>query len=319
MLNMKAIAISRFKDTPALTELPKPVLRAGTILVRLAAAGINPFDTKMIDGILDGQMPHQFPMILGVDGAGTVEEIGEGVTRFKAGDKVYGQFLHKPVGEGTFAEYVVVPEKQVLAAPPKNIPLKYAAAVPTAGMTALQLLEHSDLKHEQTLLLIGATGGVGSFLIQLAAMQGIYVIATASNEDAASRVAKLGAKEVINYKRVALSSEIMHKYTDGVDGLIDLVSDADAFKNMTTLVKKTGVALTTSFVADENDLAAKELKGGNFEMKGSHVSLTTLADAIDNGMLEVPVEKEISLEETPAALEDIRKMNSKGKTIIVIN
>lgn len=316
---MKAIAISRFKDTPALTELPKPVLRAGTILVRLAAAGINPFDTKMIDGILDGQMPHQFPMILGVDGAGTVEEIGEGVTRFKAGDKVYGQFLHKPVGEGTFAEYVVVPEKQVLAAPPKNIPLKYAAAVPTAGMTALQLLEHSDLKHEQTLLLIGATGGVGSFLIQLAAMQGIYVIATASNEDAASRVAKLGAKEVINYKRVALSSEIMHKYTDGVDGLIDLVSDADAFKNMTTLVKKTGVALTTSFVADENDLAAKELKGGNFEMKGSHVSLTTLADAIDNGMLEVPVEKEISLEETPAALEDIRKMNSKGKTIIVIN
>lgn len=316
---MKAIAISRFKDTPVLTDLPTPALKAGTILVRLAAAGINPFDAKMIDGILDGQMPHQFPMILGVDGVGTVEEIGEGVTHFKVGDQVYGQFLHKPVGEGTFAEYIVVPEKQVLAAPPKSIPLRHAAAIPTSGMTALQLLEASDLKHEQTLLLVGATGGVGSFLIQLAAMQGIYVIATASNEDGASRVAQLGAKEVINYKRVALGSEIMHKYTDGVDGLIDLVSDAEAFKTMTTFVKKTGVVLTTAFVADENDLAAKGLKGGNFEMKGKHVSLNTLADAIDNGMLKVPVEQEITLEETPAALEEIRKGNSKGKTIIVIS
>lgn len=315
---MKAIAISRFKDTPVLTEQPRPAIKAGSILVRLAAAGINPFDTKMMDGILDGQMPHQFPMIPGVDGAGTVEEIGEGVTHFRVGDQVYGQFLHKPVGEGTFAEYIVVPEKLILATPPKSLALKYAAAIPTAGMTALQLLEQSGLKHEQILLVVGATGGVGSFLVQLAAMQGIYVIATASDEAGAGRVKAFGAKETINYKKVAVADVIKDKYPDGVDGLIDLVSNPEMFKAMSALVKKQGVALTTSFVADENDLAAKGLKGGNFETKGNHASLVTLADAIDNGVLKVPVEREVSLEETPAALEEIRKLNSKGKTIIVM-
>jgi NADPH:quinone reductase-like Zn-dependent oxidoreductase len=315
---MKAIAISRFKDTPVLTELPKPALKAGSILVRLAAAGINPFDTKMIDGILDGQMPHQFPMILGVDGAGTVEEIGDGVTHFKVGDQVYGQFLHKPVGEGTFAEYIVVPEKLVLAAAPRTMELKYAAAIPTAGMTALQLLERSGLKHEQIVLVVGATGGVGSFLVQLAAMQGVYVIATVSDEAGSGRVKAFGAKETINYRKLSVADEIRNKYPDGVDALIDVVSDAATFKVMSGLVKKGGIALTTSFVADENDLAAKGLQGGNFEMKGNHASLVTLADAVDSGMLKVPVEKEITLEETPAALDEIKKLNSKGKTIIVI-
>ncbi|WPQ60801.1 NADP-dependent oxidoreductase [Chitinophaga sancti] len=315
---MKAITIPQFKATPELTEQPRPVVKPGSMVVRIVAAGINPFDTKMIDGILDGQMPHHFPMIPGVDAVGIVEEVGEGVTLFKVGDHIYGQFLHAPVGEGTFAEYVVVPEKAALAPAPKNIPLKQAAAIPTAGMTALQMVEKSGLKHEQILLVVGATGGVGLFLIQLAAMQGIYIIATASDETGASKVKELGAKETINYKKVSVADEIRRKYPDGVDGLIDLVSSPDAFKEMTSLVKKGGVALTTAFVADEEDLKKKGLRGGNFELKGNRALLDTLSDAADNGALKIPIEKEITLEETPAALAAIRKLNSKGKTIIVL-
>ena len=315
---MKAITIPQFKATPELTEQPRPDVKPGSMVVRIVAAGINPFDTKMIDGILDGQMPHHFPMIPGVDAVGIVEEVGEGVTLFKVGDHIYGQFLHAPVGEGTFAEYVVVPEKAALAPAPKNIPLKQAAAIPTAGMTALQMVEKSGLKHEQILLVVGATGGVGLFLIQLAAMQGIYIIATASDETGASKVKELGAKETINYKKVSVADEIRRKYPDGVDGLIDLVSSPDAFKEMTSLVKKGGVALTTAFVADEEDLKKKGLRGGNFELKGNRALLDTLSDAADNGALKIPIEKEITLEETPAALAAIKKLNSKGKTIIVL-
>lgn len=315
---MKAITIPQFKATPELTAQPKPVVKAGSMVVKIIAAGINPFDTKMIDGILDGQMPHHFPMIPGVDAVGVVEETGEGVTHFKTGDHIYGQFLHAPVGEGTFAEYVVVPEKAALSFAPKKIPLKQAAAIPTAGMTALQMIEKSGLKHEQILLVVGATGGVGLFLIQLAAMQGIYIIATASDENGASKVKELGAKETINYKKVSVADEIRNNYPDGVDGLIDMVSSPAVFKEMTSLVKKGGIVFTTAFVADEEDLKKKELQGGNFELKGNRTLLDTLSDAADNGALKIPVEKEITLEEVPAALAEIKKLNSKGKTIIVL-
>ncbi|PSL27667.1 NADP-dependent oxidoreductase [Chitinophaga ginsengisoli] len=315
---MKAVAVPQFKGIPQVMELPKPQVKPGTILVRVAAAGINPFDWKLIDGILDGKMPHNFPMVLGVDGAGTVEAIGEGVTHFKQGDKIYGQFIHSPIGEGSYAEYVVVPEKAAISHAPTTISLVEAAAMPTAGMTALQLLERLGLKHEQTLLLVGATGGVGSFIVQLAHMQGIYVIATVSDEDGAERMKKLGAKETINYKKVSVEKEIKANYPSGVEGLIDLVSAGPVFKTMTSLVKVGGAALTTAFVADKEALKARNITGGNFETQGTPASLDTLADAVDSGALKVPVGMVISMEEVPEAIEASRKLKGKGKTVIKI-
>lgn len=316
---MKAIAVSKFKDAPEVMELPTPTLRPGTLLIRVAAAGINPYDWKLVDGIMDGHMKHQFPLIMGNDAAGTVEAVGEGVTRFKAGDNVYGQFLHSPIGEGAYAEYAIVPEKALISGTPKKASILEAAAIPTAGMTAQQLIEKSGLKHEQILLLIGATGGVGSFVIQLAAMQGIYVIGTVGDEKDVERVTKLGAKETINYKKLSVEQQIKTKYPDGVDGLIDVASNPDAFKTMSGLVKKGGVALTTTFVADDNDLKEKGLTGGNFEMKGTVASLDALTDAVDSGLLHVPVEKVISLEEVPEAIALSRQAKGKGKTVIKIN
>ena len=304
---MKAVAVSQFKAAPAVMELPEPTLRPGTLIIRVAAGGMNPFDWKLTDGILDGKMPHQFPLIMGTDAAGTVEEVGAGVTRFKAGDHVYGQVIHAPIGEGAFAEYVIVPDTVIISRAPVKISLVEAAAIPTAGMTAQQLLEKSGLKHEQTLLLVGATGGVGSFVLQLANMQGIYVIATVSDDEGAARVKQLGARETINYKKLSVSQQVKDKYPDGVDGLIDLASDAAAFKAMSALVRKGGLSLTTNFVADNN--------GINFETKSSVASLDSLTDAVDNGMLKVPLLEVISLEDVPLR----RQAKSKGKTVIKIN
>lgn len=316
---MKAVAVSQFKDTPVLMDLPKPVVRPGTVLIKVAAAGMNPFDWKMIDGIMnDGKTAHQFPLIMGVDGAGTVEEVGEGVTRFKAGDRVYGQFIHSPIGEGSYAEYAIVPEKSGITKAPVSLSAVEAAAVPTAGMTAQQLLDKLDLDKGDTLLINGATGGVGSFAVQLAAAQGLEVIATVSDAAAAERMKKLGATVTINYKEAPLIDQVSAKYPGGIDALMDLVGNADTFAANLTLVRIGGAAFTTQFVAKDEDLQSKNIRGGNFETRGSAASLDTISLIIDRGDLIVPLENTIRLEEAPAAIALSRQGKGKGKTVIKI-
>lgn len=248
---MKAVTVPAFKATPAITDIPEPSVRPGTIKIKLAAAGLNPFDWKVTDGIMKDSMQHVFPLVLGVDGAGVVMETGEGVTRFKTGDRVYGQTIHEPVGEGAYAEYVIVPEQSAMAIAPKSISLVDAAAVPTSGMTALQMLDLSELKAGQTLLVVGATGGVGSFVVQLAAARGLHVIGTASSEAMAEQVRGYGAKEVILYKDTPVLEYVQSNHATGIDGLIDLNSNAEVFAKHITLVKEKGAAITTMFVADE--------------------------------------------------------------------
>ncbi|MEZ2446349.1 NADP-dependent oxidoreductase [Chitinophaga sp. RCC_12] len=316
---MKAVAVSKFKDIPEVMDLPKPAVRPGTVLVKVAAAGMNPFDWKMIDGIMDdGKTKHQFPLIMGVDGAGTIEEVGEGVTRFKAGDKVYGQFIHSPIGEGSYAEYAIVPEKSGLTKAPSSLSAVEAAAVPTSGMTAQQLLDKLDLQEGNTLLINGATGGVGSFAVQLAAAQGLEVIATVSDDAGAERMKKLGATITINYKEAPLTQQVKEKFPQGLDGLIDLVSNAAAFEANLDLLKPGSAALTTMFVAKEDALKDRNIRGGNFETQGSAASLDTLTLAIDRGALSIPVENKIKLEDVPAAIALSRQAKGKGKTVIVI-
>lgn len=316
---MKAVAVSKFKDIPEVMDLPKPAVRPGTVLIKVAAAGMNPFDWKMIDGIMDdGKTKHQFPLIMGVDGAGTIEEVGEGVTRFKAGDKVYGQFIHSPIGEGSYAEYAIVPEKSGLTKAPSSLSAVEAAAVPTSGMTAQQLLDKLDLQEGNTLLINGATGGVGSFAVQLAAAQGLQVIATVSDDAGAERMKKLGATITINYKEAPLTQQVKEKFPQGLDGLIDLVSNAAAFEANLDLLKPGSAALTTMFVAKEDALKDRNIRGGNFETQGSAASLDTLTLAIDRGALSIPVENKIKLEDVPAAIALSRQAKGKGKTVIVI-
>ncbi|NLR68208.1 NADP-dependent oxidoreductase [Chitinophaga varians] len=316
---MKAIAVSEFKGTPTLMDLPKPAIRPGTVLIKVQAAGMNPFDWKMTDGIMNnGKTPHQFPLIMGVDGAGVIEEVGEGVTRFKKGDLVYGQFIHMPIGEGSYAEYAIVPEKSGLTIAPMRIQPEEAAAVPTSGMTALQMVEKLKLQKGDAVLINGATGGVGSFATQIAAAKGLKVIATVGDEDDAKRMHRLGAAVTINYKKAPLADQVKAKFPHGVDGLLDLIGNKEKFEQNLDLVKEGGGALTTQFVADDEVLKAKKLHGGNFETEGSPAALDQLSRLIDQGQIKVPVENKIRLEDAPAAIAASREGKATGKTVIVM-
>jgi NADPH:quinone reductase len=196
-MSMKAIAVENFGDEPRRMELPDPKPGPGEVLVAIDTAAINPIDWKAAEGAFRGMMQNEFPLVLGFDGAGRVEALGPGADRFAVGDLVHGQFRGDMVGRGTFAERVAIPERPshgALQLVPEGLKPGLAAAVPTAGMTAQGALEKTSCRPGQTLLILGATGGVGVLTTQLAARAGITVIATARGE-AGAWIESLGVRD----------------------------------------------------------------------------------------------------------------------------
>ena len=311
---MRAIAVDQYKGEPRLLDIAQPVPKPEELLVRIEATALNPFDWKVADGMLQGAMPAVFPLVLGQDAAGTVSATGNEVTRFKAGDRIYGQFFHAPVGEGTFAEYAVVPEKAPLALLPPQIDFVTAAALPTAGMTALSMVETLDPK--ASLLIVGATGGVGSFATQLAAARGLRVLATATASSEGDRLRRLGASEIYTSRNEALIADVKGNHPQGIDAVIDLVSNTAALNALAGLVRPGGTLLTTVFSADEKALQARGIKGGNFEVRANSSLLERLAETLEAGKLTVPIDNVITLAEAPAAIVRSRQGHSKGKTVI---
>jgi NADPH:quinone reductase-like Zn-dependent oxidoreductase len=314
---MRAIAVHSFKSAPELIEIPTPQPKADEILVRLSVAGINPFDWKIADGIMDGQVGHTFPLVLGFDGAGTIEAVGSAVQQFKVGDQVFGQFWQLPLGRGTYAQHITISENAPLARKPVQLSMADAAALPTAGMAALDLLEKSALKSGNTVLIVGATGGVGQFFVQLAAQSGLHVIATGTKADA-PMLTGLGARTIVDFTTGSLSAQVRQQFPRGIDGWIDLVSGPPAFAELTNLVKHGGVALTTNYIADQKSLAQRGIRGGNF-MVGSNSNLVErLASSAASGKLKINIEKRVPLDQAIAAVTAAKTGHARGKTVIVI-
>ncbi|TMP89740.1 MAG: NADP-dependent oxidoreductase, partial [Verrucomicrobia bacterium] len=176
---MKAIRIHNYGGPEVLhyEDAPRPEPQAGEVLVRVHAAGVNPIDWKVREGHMKNFWPHKFPLILGWDLSGVVEELGKGVLRFKIGDEVYS--LPDPTRNGAYADYIVVRESE-LALKPNSLHHIRAAAVPLAALTAWQsLFDTAQLQPGQRVLIHAGSGGVGHFAVQLAKWKGAYVFATA--------------------------------------------------------------------------------------------------------------------------------------------
>jgi NADPH2:quinone reductase len=153
---MRAVTVSNFGQAPSVTTVATPVPGPGQVLIKLAAAGMNPMDAKLASGEWT-PAPATFPMVLGVDGAGVVETLGEGTTRFSPGDRVFGQLFIAPIGSsGTYADYVAVTGEAPLALVPEGLDLVVAAAAPTAGATGLSLVELVEPIDDQVVLIVGA-------------------------------------------------------------------------------------------------------------------------------------------------------------------
>jgi NADPH:quinone reductase-like Zn-dependent oxidoreductase len=314
---MRAVTVSEYGATPVVGEVPTPEPGAGQVLIRLRAAGMNPADLKLASGEFK-PAPATFPMVLGVDGAGVVEKIGEGVTRFAVGDEVFGQLLIAPIGSaGTYAEYVAVSADAPLARVPSDLDDLLAAALPTAGSTGLALVESLEPLAGKTVLVVGAGGGVGSFAIQFAVNAGGRVIANV-RALAAERMRAYGATETFDHTEAPLAGSVRMAHPDGIDVLIDLVSDAEDFAALALLVRLGGTAVSTQYAADAHALAAAGVTAMNFALHETSELLKRVADALIQGRIVAPPIRRITLDEVPSTLLAAKSLHADGKTVIAL-
>lgn len=299
---MKAIAIENFggRSELKLMELPKPVAGTGEVLIKVKAAGVNPVDWKIREGLLRFRLPHQFPIILGWDAAGTIVGTGE---------EVYA-YCRKPViKDGTYAEYVVVPRTSV-APKPKNLSFVEAASVPLAALTAYQsLFDAAGLKRGQTTLIHAAAGGVGGFAVQLAKLAGARVIATASKGKHAY-VRELGADEVIDYRAVDF-----RKMVRDVDVAFDTVG-GETQGNSAEVVKRGGVLVSILAFGDADAIRKRGVEPRYVFVRPNGAQLRKLARLFEAGKLQTKIAKVFPLRDAAKAHALIEQGHTTGKIVL---
>ncbi len=202
-------------DTIIFGELPKPAPTEHQVLVRVKAVSVNPIDTYVRSGMVAMPLPN--PFVIGCDMAGVIEGLGEGVTDLSIGTRVWASNQGLLGRQGTFAEYIAV-DREWLHVLPENVDFKDAAACALVSITAhLGLFSHTRLRHGETILVIGGTGGVGSMVVQMAKAAGARVIATAGSDEKAKTCKRLGADAVIARHRESIAEATKALAPDGVD------------------------------------------------------------------------------------------------------
>lgn len=219
---MKAVAVDRFGPPSALKlhEVPVPKPRPHEVLIAIHTAGIGSWDTSIRDGSWRKPGVPKFPLIPGVDGAGTVVAKGSRVRRFGIGDRVYAYEFGNPRG-GFYAQFAVADAEHVSPVP-KGLDIRAAGAAAATGLTAMQGIDKVELRPRHTILIFGASGAVGTLAVQLAAQRGAYVIATASGKAAQRLVKRLGARKVIDARSMESIEQLRTFAPDGLDRVLAL-------------------------------------------------------------------------------------------------
>ena len=333
---MRAFVLSRYggPEHTAVGEVPKPSPRAGELLVRVEAAGLNPVDFKTRMGALKIIRDYPLPIVMGNELAGVVEAVGAGVTRFTAGDRVYARVDKDHMG--ACAEFAVVHEDHA-SMMPASLDFPTAAAVPLAALTALQALrDELQLQAGQRIFIPGGAGGVGTFAIQLAKHMGAHVATTASPRGEAL-VRRLGADVVIDYSR-----ERFEDHLTGYDCAFDLIG-GDTLSRLFRVLKP-GARVVSVAGLPEPQTARKDLgrgpalaalfwlaslgirmrasrHGASYRFLFMHPSgsdLAHLASLIDAGQLEVIVDRIFPFAETKQAMAYLETGRAKGKVVVAI-
>ena len=308
---MKAVRIHNYGGAEVLKyeEAPMPEMHADDILIKIAAASVNPVDWKIREGHMKEGMKINFPFILGLDVSGVVEETGALVTRFAKGDKVYARA--DPSRNGSYAEYMVVRASEVAFAP-DSVPLNFAAAVPLAAQTAWAgLFEQGNLYEGQTVLIHGAAGGVGSFAVQFARIAGAHVIATTSTKNK-DFVRALGAEEVIDYTK-----EDFSKMVKNADLVLDTIGGETQKKSWG--VTRKGGTLVSTVGADQKAAEQHGVQAKSFMVNSNGARLQEISGLIDDNKVKVIIEKEFVLKDIKEAHKLSEAGHVRGKIIINVN
>ncbi|WP_462159048.1 zinc-dependent alcohol dehydrogenase family protein [Pseudoalteromonas sp. GB56] len=326
---MKAMVINQFGGTEnfELAEQPMPELKPGHVRVKVAASSVNTVDTMIRQMGTDLPIAPALPAILGMDFAGTVEALGEGVTQFSIGDEVYGCAGGLADLQGSLADYMVV-DTQLIALKPKTLSMREAAALPLVGITAYEGLVRAGTKAGQNVLVHGGSGGVGHVALQLANHFGANVYSTGGGEAQLALIEQLGVI-AINYKTESVDDYVT-KHTDGkgFDVVFDSVGGANMSNSFEAAALNGQVASTVSLV--ELDLSTAHFKGLSLHVvfmlipmlhntkRAEHGEiLKELAAIVDAGALK-PVldEQRFTLTEVGQAHARLASGKAMGKVVV---
>ncbi|MDR6301905.1 NADPH:quinone reductase-like Zn-dependent oxidoreductase [Mesonia maritima] len=267
---MKAVIINEFGGTGVMKieDVERPVPAADEILIKVYASGVNPVDRAVREGGNDILRPYlKWPLILGWDASGIVEEIGSNVTNFKKGDEVYG--VPNFPGNGSYAEYMAAKASQ-FALKPKNLSFNKAAAIPLTGLVAANsIFDLGKLEAGQRIFIQGASGSVGNFAVQFAKVKGAYVIGSAST-DKLEFVKQLGADEVIDYK-----TQSFEELLQDIDVVLEASSVRDNKERLKSIavLKKGGIFISANVDFPFDDAVKKAMEKKN--VKGEFLAAQT--------------------------------------------
>jgi NADPH:quinone reductase len=324
---VKAQVLRSFGDASKfeLTEIPVPLVRPGTVLIRIAATSVNQLDLKILGGLPLGP---DLPAILGADLAGTVEKVGDGVMDFAVGDEVYGPAGGIKGQEGALAEYMVA-DARLFAPKPRNLTMHEAAALPVVGITAWEAFERVSLSALDHVLVHGGVGGVGHIAVQLAKAKGSRVATTVPSTQAADLARKLGADETINYHE-----ETVQAYLDrltagrGFEVVFDTIGGNNLPHSFTAAAYDGRVVTTNSRTTqDLGQLHAKALsfyvvfmllpmlRGVGRDRHGR--ILRSLAHLVEAGKVKPLIDdRKFTLATTPDAYRWLASGKARGKVVI---
>ncbi len=328
---MKAQILRAFGDADQLelTDWPDPDCRAGEVLVRIGAASINPVDYKSRQA--GPPFAPQPPAVMGMDLAGTVERVGDGVTEFQPGDKVYGCAGGIRGLGGTYAELIAT-DHRLLAKAPTSLSIREVAALPLVSITAWEALhDRAHVKSGDKVLVHAGTGGVGHIGIQLAKAAGAWVCATVSNDDKARISRQLGADETINYRTEA-PADYVARLTDGqgFDIVLDTVG-GDNIAPSLDAARLNGTVVTIMARANL-DLGAMHVKGLSLHAvfmlipmihdvgRARHGAiLTELAALVDAGKVKPLLDElDFTLAQLPDAMRRLESGAAIGKVVVTV-
>lgn len=313
---MKASAIDGFGEQGSVRDLPVPEPGDGQLRLRVVVAGLNPFDVAVVQGYVKDHMEHRFPLVPGMDASGTVDAVGDGVEGYAVGEEVFGSVGKAYLGEGTLAEFTTV-SAGTATHKPSSFDHAVAAAIPTAGVTALNTADALQLSDGHTVVAVGATGGVGSYFVQLAARRGARVVAICREENA-DYARRLGAADVIDYAAGDVADELRSRYADGIDAVAAMHGDAEQLAKLTEHVRSGGHVASVVGAADIEALGARGVEGTNIQGRVTTASLDILSAMLEAGELVAPEIRTYPLADAGDALAAVGTSHVRGKLVVTV-
>ncbi|MFI0937686.1 NADP-dependent oxidoreductase [Streptomyces sp. NPDC021020] len=321
---MRAVVATTYGPPEEFTvaEVPVPRPGPGQLQLRIAAAAVNPADVRLPGGEFGDAAPLEFPYVPGNDFAGTVTEVGAGVTAYRVGDEVFGLAVPRvlramagkrpSVGTGSLAEYAVVEaDTPMVAHRPPGLPADEAAALATAGVTALAVTATARVQPGERVLLVGATGGVGTALLPLLAAAGAEVTATGTGADA-DLLRELGAHQVVGYGEA--------DYPAGVDVAVNAVLPGDHLSGLAAALRPGGRLVTITYPVPTPETVGRDDVETHFvlDMDAELADMREVGDAAVRGALRATVGRRYGLDEGPRACADFVRLHTTGKIVVTV-